>query len=194
VCYDKTDGLTATGGSKGEIQVRVWTAAKMLRRLEMTVMPPQHRKATVTLAQHQNPAHGVLDHSGSLEHQLLHHCADSSAPQVQGTFEEVAVPGVFDSIKVILAQTQQAQVGLEHIAGGDACPDRKGGIEQGVDLGGLQILANQGQTGVRTELVGKLFDNKVGHGRVYLLGEPNFTSNLLIYNDKIVFMCGVMDL
>jgi len=83
--------------------------------------------------------------------------------QIQRTFEEVVAPEVLDGIKVILAQAQQSNVGLENVAVGDTGSDGKGRIDQGFELGGLEILTNQCQTSVRTEIVGELFDNKVGH-------------------------------
>jgi len=49
-----------------------------------------------------------------------------------------------DGVKVVPAQAQQTQIGLEHIAGGDACPNGKGGIEQGFELGRLQLLGQSG--------------------------------------------------
>ena len=42
-------------------------------------MPIKHGIATVTLSQTKKPAPGVLDHSGRLEHQLLHHRLDAPA-------------------------------------------------------------------------------------------------------------------
>ena len=46
-------------------------------------MPLNHRKAPVTLTQtqtqNQNPASGMPDHAGRLEHQLLHHRLDAPA-------------------------------------------------------------------------------------------------------------------
>ncbi|MFZ2662462.1 MAG: hypothetical protein WAX63_11185, partial [Rhodoferax sp.] len=90
-------------------------------------------------------------------------------------------------IKVVLAQTQQRDVRFEDIAVGDTSPDGKGAIEQGFEFGGLEILANQSQTGVRTKVVGELFDNEVGHDLVHLLGEQHFTSKPLIYMNKSYF-------
>ena len=42
-------------------------------------MPLKHRKAAVTLTQAKNPAPGMPDHAGRLEHQLLHHRLDAPA-------------------------------------------------------------------------------------------------------------------
>jgi len=88
--------------------------------------------------------------------------------QVQRTFEEVVVSEVFDGIKVVLAQAQQGDVGLVNIAVGDTCSDGAGRIEQGFKFGGLEILTNQRQIGVRTEVVGEFFDNEVVHDRIHL--------------------------
>jgi hypothetical protein len=54
-------------------------AAEPLSRLELPVMALKHRKATVTLAQAQNPSPGMLDHARCLEHHLVHHRADATA-------------------------------------------------------------------------------------------------------------------
>ena len=42
-------------------------------------MSLKHRKASVTLTQTQDPAPGMADHAGRLEHQLLHHRLDAPA-------------------------------------------------------------------------------------------------------------------
>ena len=46
---------------------------------ESAVMALKHGIATVTLSQTKKPAPGMLDHSGRLEHQLLHHRLDAPA-------------------------------------------------------------------------------------------------------------------
>lgn len=114
--------------------------------------------------------------------------------QVQRAFEEVVVAEVLDGIEVVLAQTQQRDIRFQDIAVGDTCPDGKGSIEQGFEFGGLEILANQGQTGMRTEVVGEPFDSEVGHDRVHLQGEQHFMPNALIYMIKSAFLgCEITD-
>ncbi len=68
-----------------------------------------------------------------------------------------------DGVEVILAQTQQGQVALEDGAVGNARANRKSRIDHGIDIDALEILADQSQPGVGTEVVGQFFDNKVGH-------------------------------
>ena len=68
----------------------------------------------------------------------------------------------------------------QDITVGGTCQDGKGRIEQRVEFDELEILANQGQTGVRTKVVGELFDNEVGHDRVHLLDEQHFKPKPLI--------------
>ena len=46
---------------------------------QLPVMPLKHRKAPVTLTESQDPAPGMADHAGRLEHQLLHHRLDAPA-------------------------------------------------------------------------------------------------------------------
>ncbi|MCX7144308.1 MAG: hypothetical protein NT123_25410 [Proteobacteria bacterium] len=67
---------------------------------------------------------------------------------------------------------------------GRARANRKSRIDQRVELDSLEIFANEGQSGVGTELVGKLFDYEIGHVIAHLLGERHFTLNCLIYKDK----------
>jgi hypothetical protein len=53
---------------------------------------------------------------------------------------------------------------------------------QGIDLDGFEILADEDQASVGTEVVGQFFDNKVGHGKSHLQGEGHFRTKSLIYN------------
>ena len=46
---------------------------------QLPVVPLKHRKASVTLTQTQDPAPGMPNHAGRLEHQLLHHRLDAPA-------------------------------------------------------------------------------------------------------------------
>lgn len=84
--------------------------------------------------------------------------------QAQGAGEESVLALAFDGIKIVLAQTQQAQVALEDVAIGDAAAHGVSGVDQGVEIDALEVLANQGQASVLAQVVGQLFDDKIGHG------------------------------
>jgi len=103
--------------------------------------------------------------------------------QTQGTNEEGVGANVFDGIKVVLAQAQQAKIGLEYVAVGNARAHWKSRINQRVDLDGFEILSNKCQTSVSTKVVGQLFDNEIGHVRAHLQGEPHLKPKPLIYKD-----------
>jgi len=108
--------------------------------------------------------------------------------QTQGAFEESVIAKILDGIEVVLAQTQQAQVGLEDVAIGHTRANWVSRIDQGIDLDRLEILADKGQTGVRAEVVGQFLDNEVGHGTSHLSGERHFNIKPLIYNDNPDFL------
>jgi hypothetical protein len=85
-------------------------------------------------------------------------------------------------------------VGIEDVAVGNASANWKGRINQRVDLDGLEILANKCQASVRTEVVGQLFDNEVGHVCSHLQGELHFKPKPLIYiGNSGAFYCEVTD-
>ena len=64
----------------------------------------------------------------------------------------------------VLALHQQAHVGLQNVAIGDATDSNgKLAVNQSVDAKVLRTLPNQRQTGVEFEIVGEFFYNKVGH-------------------------------
>jgi len=107
--------------------------------------------------------------------------------QTQCSLEECVGTEVFDGIKVVLAKTQQAQVGFEDVAIGNAGANWENRIDQGIDVDGLEILANKCQAGMRAKIVGQFFDNEVGHGKSHLLGEYHFTPKSLIYRNKFDF-------
>ena len=65
---------------------------------------------------------------------------------------------------LVLAQAEQSDVGFE--------------------VGGFEIFAEKCQTSMGTEVVGELFDNKVGHSRIHLQSEQHYKSKSLIYIDK----------
>ncbi len=83
--------------------------------------------------------------------------------QPQRAHEKSVTPKALDGVKVVLAQAQQPEVALEDVAIGNARADREGRIDQRVDIDALEVLANEGQSGVRTQVVGQSFDKKVGH-------------------------------
>ena len=72
----------------------------------------------------------------------------------QGAGEESVFALAFDGIKVVLAKAQQTQVALEDVAVGDTAAHREGGVYEGVEIDALEILANQGQTGLVAQVVG----------------------------------------
>ena len=61
------------------------------------------------------------------------------------------------------------------LAVGNASANREGWIDQCIKIDALEIFANEYKTSVRDEVVGRLFDDKVGHNFVHLQGEQNFT-------------------
>ncbi len=107
-----------------------------------------------------------------------------NAAKPQSALEEGVRAKVFDGVKVVLAQTQQGQVVLEDVAVGNARAYGKGRIDQRVELYSFEILPNECQSGVRTEVVGQLFDDKIGNDVAHLQGEQYFTPKSLIYKDK----------
>ena len=91
----------------------------------------------------------------------------------QCTSKERIFALIFYGIEIILAQAQQAEVALEYVTVGNARSDREGRVYQCVDVDALQTLANQCQPGLIAQVLGQLFDFKVGHVRLHLLGETN---------------------
>lgn len=86
-----------------------------------------------------------------------------NAAQAKSAYEEGVSPKVLDGIEVVLAQTQQAQVAFKDLAVGNARANREGSINQRIEINSLEIFANECQTGMGAEVVGQLFDDKVGH-------------------------------
>lgn len=74
--------------------------------------------------------------------------------QIQSTDEEGICALAFDSIKVVLAHTQQTEVTLENVAVDNTRADREGRITQAVGVNSLEILANHCQTGLVAQVVG----------------------------------------
>jgi hypothetical protein len=92
------------------------------------------------------------------------HCA-----HVQRAGEEVIAPKLFNRIEVVFPLHQQAQVGLQDVAVGDVY--REFAVNAGTDSQAFHALPDQRQSGIGGEVVWQLFDSKVGHVRVHLLGE-----------------------
>ena len=95
---------------------------------------------------------------------------------------------VLDGVEVILSQTQQGQVAFENLAVGAARANREGWINRCTEMDALGIFVNEGQTGMRTQVVGQLFDYQVGLDISHLQGEQHFTPKSLIYKNKSTFI------
>ncbi len=87
------------------------------------------------------------------------HSADAQGPR-----EKIVAAKGFNGVKVVLALHQQTKVAFEDVAVGDTFA-REGilGIDALINLETLEILADECQAGVGSQLVGQFFDNKVGH-------------------------------
>jgi hypothetical protein len=84
----------------------------------------------------------------------------------------------FYGIIIILAKAQQANVALEDVTVVNARPNRESRVHECVDIAALQILANQCQPGLVTQVVGQFFNYKIDHIRLHLLGKMNKTEIL----------------
>jgi len=71
---------------------------------------------------------------------------------------------IVNGIEVVHALDQQAQVGIQNVAVGDAT-DSYGrfAVNYSADAKALGVLPSQRQIGVGREVVGEIFDNKVDH-------------------------------
>ena len=108
-----------------------------------------------------------------------------NSPQAKSAHEEGVTPKVLDGIEVVFAQTQQGQVALQNVAVGNPRASRKSCVNQRIDIDALEIIANECQTGVGTEVVGQLLDNEVGHVLVHLQGERYMGPKSLISIEKL---------
>lgn len=81
----------------------------------------------------------------------------------QRAHKEGIIAEVLDGLEVILAQAQQGQVAFDDVAIGIPRANRESRIDHGVEIDLLEILAKKCQSGVGAEVVGQLFDKKVGH-------------------------------
>ena len=96
-------------------------------------------------------------------HALIQGRARWDCANVHGAGKGGIAPEIFNGIEVVLALHQQAQVGLQNVAVGDATDSYgKFAFNQSVDAKALARLVKQRQTGVGGEVVGEFFDNKVG--------------------------------
>lgn len=84
-------------------------------------------------------------------------------PKIEGAGEDGLFPLALDSIKVVLAQAKQTEVALQNVAVGDAGAHWEGWGHEGVEVDALELLANQCQTGLLAQVVGKLFEKEFGH-------------------------------
>ncbi len=89
--------------------------------------------------------------------------------QAKSTHEEGIASEVLDGVKVALAQTRQGQSDLEDVAVSNARAHGAQWIDQGVEFNSLEIFAYEYQTGMGTEVVGRLFDNIVGRDSLTFL-------------------------
>lgn len=72
---------------------------------------------------------------------------------LQDAYEKGVASEVLDGIKVVLAQTQQAQITLDDVTIGDHGVHRENRIDRGIDIDAFEILAHQDQFGVGTKIV-----------------------------------------
>jgi hypothetical protein len=84
------------------------------------------------------------------------------------------------SIEIALAHAQQGKVAFKNLAVGNPRAHGELPINQRVDVDALEVFANKGKARVGVQVVGQLFDNKVGHVGVHLQGESHMTPKSLI--------------
>ena len=121
-------------------------------------------------------------------HALAQRGARWNHTQTECAHEKSVAPKALYCIEVALAQTQQGQIGFDDVAVGRARANGKLRIKQGIDVGAPEVFADKSQSGVGAEVVGQLFDNKVGHVRVHLGGEWNMRTKLLISIGKSAYI------
>ncbi len=87
-------------------------------------------------------------------HALSQGRARGDGAHIQGAGQEGIAPELLNGIEVVLASHQQAQVGLQNVAVGDATDSYwKFAVNQSVNAKALAILSNQRQTGVGGKIV-----------------------------------------
>ena len=100
---------------------------------------------------------------------------------VERAGEEVVTPKFLDCIEVALALHQQVQEGLQNIAVRNAtATHREFALNASADSQTFHILPHQRQSGIGGEVVGPLFDNKVGPILAQLQGERYMRAKSLI--------------
>ena len=77
-------------------------------------------------------------------------------------------------------EMKQTKVALEDVAVGNARAHREGRIDQCVDIDAFEVLANERESGVRTQVIGQSLDKKVGHVLAHLQGELDLVAKCLI--------------
>lgn len=124
------------------------------------------------VATHQKLLHlgGKVKPGSSIgAHALAQSWTGRSSVQAKSTHEEGIASEVLDGVKVALAQTRQGQSDLEDVAVSNARAHGAQWIDQGVEFNSLEIFAYEYQTGMGTEVVGRLFDNIVGRDSLTFL-------------------------
>ncbi len=97
-------------------------------------------------------------------HALAQGGARGDSANAQGAREESITAEGLNRIKVVLALHQQTEVAFEDVAIGDTfARDGKLVVDALVDSQAFEILTDERQSGVGSQLVGQLFDHEVGH-------------------------------
>ena len=104
-------------------------------------------------------------------HALAQRRTRRNGAKTQCTPEEGAISKALDGIEITFTHAQQGEVGFENLAVGYSRSHSKLLVDQRIDIDALETFADKSQSGMGTEVVGQLFDNKVGHVRIHLLGE-----------------------
>ena len=72
------------------------------------------------------------------------------------------------SKSVLRCHSRTLQIRLEYGVGvGCTQTDRESGIEHGVDVYAPEVFADEGQTGLTSEVVGEFLDEEFGHGDLH---------------------------
>ena len=87
--------------------------------------------------------------------------------------EGLVAAEVLDSVIVAHAQTQQAQVALDHVTGAHAQRGGEAAVDA-VDASDLEALPDDGQPGVAGEGAATGAELYVGHGTVWVNGDNGY--------------------
>lgn len=93
--------------------------------------------------------------------------------QDQQLLEGLVAAEVLDSVIVAHAQTQQAQVALDHVTGAHAQRGGEAAVDA-VDASDLEALPDDGQPGVAGEGAATGAELDVGHGTVWVNGDIRY--------------------